>query len=481
LTAIFAEGDGMVQAIADELRGIQLGDERLNKRSLKVIEALSADPQASVNGAVEGWADTQAAYRFFNNKNVTPERIVEPHRQATLERIRAHRVVLIAQDTTELDYTLHPPRDAGCLNSEHRLGMYHHVELAMTPEQLPLGVVGTQNFDRTPESFHEEHKRVKRTHAPIAAKESFRWLKGYLRACEIAAECPETQIISIADREADIYDIFVEASATASSGPRADYLIRAHEDRSTPERDLEASRRTYHQVLEKVQLSPVRTRHSIELSQTPKRAARQATLEVRAIEVPVKPPNARRDLPAITHNVVLVEEVDGPKDGTDVSWLLVTTLPIATVEDLLRLLEYYVARWQIEVYFRTLKTGCQVEKLQLETQARLENCLAFYNVIAWRVLFLTMQNRTEPNLPCTAVFAEHEWKPVWCVVRKTSVPTNPPSLGEFMKLLTELGGYNNRNTERPAGPKPVWVGLRRMLDFATAWLTFGPTTNQRCV
>jgi hypothetical protein len=221
----------------------------------------------------------------------------------------------------------------------------------MTPDQLPLGVVDTENFDRTAESFHEKEKdkRVKRTHAPIEEKESYRWLKGYQRACEIAAACPETQIVSIADREADIYDIFVEARAAASAGPRADYLIRAHEDRSTPERNREASRRTYHKVLEKVQLSPLRTRHHIELSQTPKRAARQAILEIRAIEVTVKPPNARGDLPTITHNVVLAEEVDGPNDGTDVSWILVTTLSIATVEDLLRLLEYYVARWSIEV------------------------------------------------------------------------------------------------------------------------------------
>lgn len=473
----------MVQAIADELRGIDLGDKRLNKRSLKLIEALSVDPQASVNGAMQGWADTQAAYRFFDNPNVTPERILEPHRQATLERIRAERVVLIAQDTTELDYTAHPPGDAGCLNSEKRFGMYHHVQLAMTPEQLPLGVVATQNFDRTAESFHEKEKdkRVKRTHAPIEEKESYRWLKGYQRACEIAAACPETQIVSIADREADIYDIFVEAQAAASLGPRADYLIRAHEDRSTPERNREASRRTYHKVLEKVRLSPLRTRHHIELSQTPQRAARQAILEIRAIEVTVKPPNARADLPTITHNVVLVEEVGGPQDGTDVSWILVTTLSIATVEALLCLLAYYVARWSIEVYFRTLKTGCLVEKLQLETKARLANCLAFYNVIAWRVLFLTMQNRTEPNLPCTAFFAEHEWKPVWCVVKKAPLPTTPPSMAEFMKLLTELGGYNNRNRERPAGPQPIWVGLRRMLDFATAWLTFGPNTNRSCV
>ena len=121
---------------------------------------------------------------------------------------------------------------------------------------------------------------------------------------------------------------------------------------------------------------------------------------------------------SVTYNVVLVEEVGGPGDGTDLSWLLITTLPIETVEDVLRVIDYYVARWTVEIYFRTLKTGCRVEDIQLETTDRLKRCLAFYKIIAWRVLYLTYLNRTCPKLPCTAVFDESEWKSVWRVVTK---------------------------------------------------------------
>ena len=134
--------------------------------------------------------------------------------------------------------------------------------------------------------------------------------------------------------------------------------------------------------------------HTIELSQTPNVRARQATLEVRALTVRVKPPNDRNSLPVITHNVILVREVNGPGDGTDVEWLLMTTLPIDTVAEILCVLDYYVARWTVETYFRTLKTGCQVEKIQLETKPRLLNCLALYNIIAWRILYLVHLNRT---------------------------------------------------------------------------------------
>ncbi len=132
--------------------------------------------------------------------------------------------------------------------------------------------------------------------------------------------------------------------------------------------------------------------------------------------------------------MVLVEEVGGPGDDTDLSWLLITTLPIETVEDVLRVIDYYVARWTVEIYFRTLKTGCRVEDIQLETTDRLKRCLAFYKIIAWRVLYLTYLNRTCPKLPCTAVFDESEWKSVWRVVTKKQLPKNPPKLSAFMKL-----------------------------------------------
>lgn len=459
----------MCEGIIDELQGIDLGDKRLNRRSVIVMEALAANPEASINAACEGWSDTLAAYRLFNNEAVTPEQILRPHRESTQRRMREHAVVLIVQDTTELDYTKHPTTDTKCLNTERRFGLYEQVHLAVTPDKLCLGVVGSEFFDRAPESLGKGDER--RT-LPIEEKESFRWLKGYRLACELAADCPETKIVSVADCEADIYDIFV--AAQQQTGPRADYIIRAKEERCTLQRDLSAGPAVYCKVRDEVSRSKLRATRTVELSATPKRTARQAHLEIRAITVPVKPPHARPSLPSVTHNVVLVEEVGGPGDGTAVSWLLITTLPIETLEEILNIIDYYIARWTVEIFFRTLKTGCRVEEIQLETNHRLQNCLAFYKIIAWRILFLTYLNRTCPKLPCTAVFAESEWKSVWRVVTKQPLPQKPPVLSDFVRQLTQLGGYNNRATETPPGPQPFWIGLRRMTDFATAWLAFGP-------
>lgn len=456
----------MCNGIASELDGIDLGDTRLNRRSQHLIETLSANPEASINAACDGWAETKAAYRFFDNAAVTPESILKPHIEATKERIKNHEVCLSLQDTSELDFTSHPPDDARCLDDEKRFGFYDHTQLAMTPKGVPLGVIGAEYLDREPESLGKSQDR---RNWPIEEKESFRWLTGYRQACELARECPDTQIVSIADREADIYDIFVEAESEAGS---ADFIIRSKVVRCTLERDLEAGGATYHKVRETVAASELRGTRTVQLNRTPKREAREATLEIRAMEIVVKPPHARPSLGTVTLNVVLAEEVGGPNDGTDVSWLLITSLPITTLENIFLVLDYYAARWAIEVYFHIFKTGCKVEDIQLETRARMKNCLAMYKIIAWRVMFLTHLNRQAPEIPCDAVFADCEWMAVWRVVKKKKVPAKPPTLGEFMKLLTGLGGYNNRKTERPPGPQPVWVGIRRMCDFALAWLAF---------
>lgn len=474
----------MSEGIADELRGIDLGDKRLNQRSIKVLEALAANPSASINAAINGWTDTQAAYRFFDNDNVTPQQILQPHFEATLRRMQECPVVLLVQDTTELDYTAHPPQDAGRLDHEWRRGWYQHVELAVTPERLPLGVVATESFERDPDAPIPHQSGIRRTGEPIELKETFRWLQGYRHACELAAQSPQTQFISVADREADIYDIFVEAHQRRQTDPTerpADYIIRACKDRRTPERDPAATGQTYRRVRDEIAAAQLLTTLTIELSQTPKRDHRTATLAVRAKTVTVKPPHARGQLPAITHNFVLIEEVDGPGDGTEVSWLLLTTLPINSLAQVQQVVDHYAARWSIETYFRTLKTGCRVEDLQLETTARLQICLAFYQIIAWRILSLTHLGRQCPELPVETVFADFEWKPVWRVVTKKPLPKTPPRLNAFLKLLTQLGGYNNRPSERAAGPQPIWNGLRRMFDLSAAWLAFGPEARSRCV
>jgi hypothetical protein len=461
----------MCEGIVEELHGIDLGDRRLNKRAVTVAEQLAAQPQASINAACGGFSETVAAYRFFDNDKVQPDKILQPHVDTTRRRIAQQDVVLVVQDTTELDLSDHPPKDARCLDREDRFGLYDHTHLAVTPQQLCLGVVGSEQFDREPESLGRAKERERR---PIEEKESFRWLCGYRLASDLAGECPDTQIVSVADCEADIDDVFLEVEKHPTP---ADFVIRAKENRSTPERDPEGGPYSYRKIFDQVRASDVRMIKTIPLERTPKREARQAELHIRAMRVTAKSPANRPTLPTVTYNIVLVEEVGGPGDETDVCWPLMTTLPIDSVEDIFRVIDYYRTRWLIEVYFRTLKTGCRVEEIQLETVARLRNCLAFYKIIAWRVMYLTHLNRECPDLPCTSVFDQSEWKSVWRIATRRELPERPPTLSEFMPMLAGLGGYNNRASDPPPGPQAIWTGLRRMTDFALAWVAFGPETK----
>lgn len=462
----------MCEGIALELKGIDLGDKRLNRRSEELIEALARDPQASINASCETWADTHAAYRFFSNERVTPEAILAPHRAATLARAQEHALVVIAQDTTEIDLTPHPPSDAQILDAVYRYGFYDHTYLATTPDGLVLGVIGGEEFGRTPETLGKANERAT---LPIEEKESMRWLTGYRAANQAAAECPNTRIVSVGDRDADIYDVLLEeASQRTQPGAHAEILIRARVDRRLTERDIVAGGANFLSVRKTVEQSPLLCSYVIVLPTTSKREGRRAVIELRAASVLVKPPHARPYLPAIQMQVVSAKEVGGPGDETDVDWLLFTSLPIDTIEHVRSVVQCYKSRWSIEVFFRTLKTGCKVEDIQLETISRYKNCLAFYKIIAARIMYLTHLNRISPDISCECAFAESEWKPVWRIVTKKQLPRKPPKLGEFIKLLASLGGYNNRPKEPPPGTQVIWIAMRRMLDFARAWLEFGP-------
>jgi Transposase DNA-binding/Transposase Tn5 dimerisation domain len=459
--------------IEEELAGIDLGDQRLNKRCRRVLERLAADPQASINGACHGWAETHAAYQFFDNDAVDEDRVLAPHRQATLQRMKSFPVVLLVQDTTELDYTRIKKKlsGAGPLDKPYRRGFYNHVQVAFTPQRLCLGVVSMRLWARDDETFDTCKQRK---HTPLEEKESYRWLEAYRNACQIAEELPTTQIVSISDREGDIYECFLEAQ---QAGPprRADWIIRASANRNLPKPDPETGSSCYCKLFDAIAEAPVLGKRIVRVPKTPKHKARKAKVTVRAQCIRLKAPyRAGGRLPEIAINVVLVKEETPPEGEEPLVWLLLTSLPIDRLAAALRVVDYYACRWQIEVYFRVLKVGCKVEEIQLEAAERLRPCLALYEIVAWRVLYVTMLGREAPELPCSVLFTDEEWKSAWMISTDKAPPSRPPRLKVFLPLLAELGGYNGREHDGPPGPKALWIAIRRMTDFALAWSTFGP-------
>ncbi|MEO2029535.1 MAG: IS4 family transposase [Fuerstiella sp.] len=182
-----------------------------------------------------------------------------------------------------------------------------------------------------------------------------------------------------------------------------------------------------------------------------------------------------RELPVMTLNVVLVEEPNPPQGCEPIRWLLVTTLPIDTLEDVQRVVDFYSKRWQIEIYFRTLKSGCRIERRLFEKLPRTMNCVALYSIIAWRVMYLCYLGRECPDLDCELLFSPSEWKSVYSVVHDRQLTETPPRLNDLIRMIATLGGYVDRPKTEP-GPQTLWTGLQRLHCFSLAWDNFGPET-----
>jgi hypothetical protein len=472
--------EAMQPWVEDELRTVDLPDKRLDKRLRVLLDRFSSKPTLSIPAACNGWAEAKAAYRFFDNEGVNPAKLLQPHYDATLERIRQQSVVLMPQDTTELELTRQQEKFGGPLGDENHWGLHDHLALAMTPERLVLGVAHSYTWARDLEDFH---KRKEARYKPIEEKESYRWVQGYRRACMIAAEVPQTKIISIADSEADIYELFVEAASI--EGAKAEWIVRACQDRSltAPTAQTDETDEIARKLSEAVAAGSILGTLVIEVSGRPAqshdgskrrqaKSARTTTVTVQACRVSLQAPwRPNKKLPNLEVNAVLVREINPPAGEPPIEWLLLTSLSVATFSEACEVIHYYACRWEIEVFFRVLKSGCTVEKLQLETPERYGNCLAIYLIVAWRVLFLMRLGRECPDMPCEAVFTKEEWQAVYQIVQGKPAAAMP-SLGAMMIMIAELGGYLNRKHDGPPGPQTIWIGMQRARDFATAWSVF---------
>jgi hypothetical protein len=444
-----------MSALAAELRAIDLGDQRLNKRAQQVAEKLGDKPTVSIPAACGGWDETKAAYRLFDHPEVTAERVLAPHVACTIERLREHPRVLCIQDTTELDYsTKKDIAGLGPLNYETRRGMYLHPTLAVTPERVPLGLLDAYFWTREPGSLGEE----KDPNRALEDKESVRWVDGFAHVNELAEQLEDTGLTYIADREGDIYDLFVEAPCPERG---ADWLIRVqHADR------LLVDGRKLSEALD---AAPVLTTVTFDKPASHGQPARTVNQDIKAVRVTLKAPSRPdRTLEDVTVTALLAIESSPPAGEAPLVWVLLTNLPVESPQQALEKLQWYLCRWQIEVYFKVLKSGCRVEQLQLERRERLEPALAFYMIIAWRVLYLTMLGRECPEMPCNTVFADEEWKAVYLVTQRKPPPEEPPSLNTMVRMVASLGGFLNRKSDGFPGPKTLWIGLQRVPDFVLA-------------
>ena len=444
-----------------EFAGLDLGDTRLNDRLVGIADALAAAPMSPISSACGDWSAVKAAYRFFDNDQVSPEKVLGPHFQQTVDRMRVHERVFAIQDTTYLDYTAHRathglgPIGNGAHNCQ---GLVKHTTLVVSASGLPLGCLTDQVWVR--DASDKGDYKTK----PLAAKESYKWIQALLQT---QTRTPEgVEVITICDREADIYEFFVEAKEHP-------FVIRAAQNRRSQD--------TYGTLRDLVSHAPLAGEVTLDVPARPEHPARQAHLHVRFAQTTLRLPHRckqrpeTKNLPPVSVCVVSVREPNPPEDITPLNWKpLLTNVEVSNFSEALQRIEWYTQRWHIEVYFKVLKSGDpKVEQARFQTKDRLLRYIALLSVIAWRLYYMTLLNRHLPEADCTQVLTQQEWRALYAVTHKTrTFPKKTPTVAQVVLWIAKLGGFLGRKSDGPPGVTVFWRGWQRLTDISNTFALF---------
>lgn len=444
----------------EEFGTVRLHDDRLKRRLYGIAEDFYESPVSSIPEASGSRARSVGTYRFFQNEKVTMDVILTPHCESTIERIKQYPVVLAPQDTSSLNYSAHPATEGlGPISTtDSVIGLILHDTLAFTEAGVPLGVLDSQVWGRDPDDSGKRHRRKD---VPIEEKESFKWLRSYQKVADVQKLCPDTMLVSIGDRESDIYELFREA-CDYPDGP--ELLVRAEKSRQRKVNDASSEEAAHDFLWDFMKKQDVSGSLKLHVPANASRKARDAMVDIRFAKVNLVPPKRYAADPLIeVWAVYVLEREDDPAVASPLEWMLLTTVKTVDFAQAQKRVEWYSARWGIEVYHRTLKSGCRIKDRQLRSADRLEACLGVDMVVAWRIYFLTMLGRDVPEHPCTVFFSDVEWKALCCYVNETSTPPEePPTMEEAIRMVGQLGGHLGRKGDGPPGTQTLWRGLQRL-------------------
>jgi hypothetical protein len=401
----------------------------------------------------------KAAYRFFDNIPIDTDGILAPHIAQTLDRMRQVAVVLAIQDTTEFNLShLHATEGLGYGTGGNERGFMMHSPLAVTPDGLPLGVLGMKTWVRAQEEAGKGRHRKAR---PIVEKESIKWIEAIKRLAALRTRCAETRFVCVGDRERDVYELF------ATERPDAvDWLIRAARKRRVPHpaqylwECVQAMAPLGHTDL----LAPAR-------GSTPQRAAR---LTLRCAAVRLRPPKARASrLGELDAFAIHAIDEASPHGTEPLEWIVLSSGPTTSLDDVLERLARYARRSTTESWHRVLKSGCRIEAHQFGNLERFVRATALFAVISWRILYATLLAQIHTDLSCEVLLQPIEWQALYCHSHHTRhPPKKPPPLQQAVLWITMLGGYLNRKHDRPPGPTVIWRGFLILHEITKMYQIF---------
>ncbi len=449
--------DWMRRPASSEFEEAELGDPRRTRRLCDIVEGVSVDPSASFPKIFGTSAELEGFYRFLRSEHVGWEKILEPHFEASCERASALDECLVVHDTTEFNFR--GEREGVGPTSSNGKGFFAHTSLlvALGEARTPLGLASLEQYSR---------KGRKRKASNGAESEGQRWLRGARLAEERAAgrfEC-----IHVADREADTFHFL---HGLVELGTR--FVVRVAQDRNLEDEDGEKER--LHDTLMgldaeaefEIELSARDNRGNARKARThPSRRSRTARMHVAGTTVLVPEPRDGAKGKPIELNLVRVWEISPPEGEPAVEWILWTSEPIKSSKQLRKVVDIYRARWVIEEYFKALKTGCNLEKRQLESFDTLSAAVAVFAPVAWKLLLLRSVARSHPSCPPTTVLT-----PVQLKYLEHKYKKRIESVRDALLATAKLGGHLKQNGE------PGWQTLGRGYETLVAGEAFLEVLN----
>jgi Transposase DNA-binding/Transposase DDE domain len=464
--------EAVLGSIDEEFEAADFGDVRLTERLMQMVRALDRAPDQSLAKVSKTVAAREAAYRFVENPAVTMEALLAPHLRATVARCRDAGTVYVVSDTTEFTFSGRA-RGAklGRIKGSQR-GFLGHAALAVDFERRPLGVLGIQPIvrDEQKKTHRNNHQQKKDPH-----RESLRW--------GAMVESVETSLggvsaIHVMDREADIFELLSDLQQK-----KRRFVIRSGQQRSVVDGGnlLEAVSHSRTLLEREVQLSArLKPRRQTSGKGHPARSARLASLAISSTTVVIPRPKTTDSAypESLTVNVVRVYEPEPPSDQPAIEWLLFTSEPVATAEQVAWVVDAYRARWLIEEYFKALKTGCAYEGRQLRSLHTLTNALGLLAVIAWRLLLLRALDRDAPLTPATdlldPIVLEALAGRLKHIGERKPFPANP-TVADVMKGIARLGGHHKSNG--PPGWQLLWFGFQDLLMWSAGFIAGRSATS----
>jgi hypothetical protein len=452
--------------VREEFSLADLGDERLNQRLLHLADCFESRHGESILTSCRDWKTSKSAYRFFDNSRFGEFDIIAPHFESSRARIqKLGEPVLVVHDSTEFNYTHHRETEGlgylttGHKNKEHKElfyteGILMHSSLAMTTDGIPLGLLHQKQWCREYESFHKiRGSGINHSRVPIEEKESYKWIEGVNCSCK--GLTPEN-MIHICDRDADVYELFDHCKSLGTH-----FVVRAVHSRGTTKKGVKS--------FSKLSRIPSQGNYTLKIQSSQKRKARVAKIQVRFYKVTLIPPIAKSTrYKPIDVYVVSAKEAYS-KDVSDkerINWKILTDLSVESFEQAMQIIEYYQARWNIEIYFKTLKSGFGAERSRLRSASRIKKFISFISVLAWRVFWLTRISRAAPEQKPSICLSKQEIS-VLTKIEKINGRKLLKSQGlkEFVVAIARLGGYLARNSDPPPGNIVIWRGLMRLNDI----------------